>query len=128
MPLPFQHLISAQQITKEVISSVFAVADEMEKIWSSGSRSKLLEEKIVALLFYEPSSRTMLSFQAATQGLSAGMLLAQGKQMSSLDKGESIEDTIMMVARYSDLIVMRHPEAIKMLNESLDEYYGPRQN
>jgi len=110
MPLPFQHLTSAEQLTKEAVSAIFGVADEMEKIWSSGTRSKMLEEKIVALLFYEPSSRTMLSFQAATQGLSAGMILAQGREGSSLTKGESIEDTIRMVARYSDLIVMRHPQ------------------
>ena len=111
MPLPFEHLTSAQQLSKEVVADVFAVADEMEKIWSSGKRSKLLEDKIIALLFYEPSSRTMLSFQAAVQGLSAGMELAHGRQNSSMEKGESIEDTIRMVARYSDLIVMRHPEA-----------------
>jgi len=111
MPLPFEHLTSAQQLSKEVVASVFAVADDMEKIWSSGKRSKLLEDKIIALLFYEPSSRTMLSFQAAVQGLSAGMELAHGRQNSSMAKGESIEDTIRMVARYSDLIVMRHPEA-----------------
>jgi aspartate carbamoyltransferase catalytic subunit len=53
----------------------------------------------------------MLSFQAAVQGLSAGMIFAQGKESSSFSKGESIEDTIKVVARYSDLIVMRHPEA-----------------
>ena len=111
MPLPFQHLISAKQLTPEVVDSIFKVADEMEKVWSSGTRSTLLQEKIIALLFYEASSRTMLSFQAAVQGLSAGMILAQGKEGSSLIKGESIEDTIRMVARYSDLVIMRHPNA-----------------
>ena len=111
MPLPFDHLISAEQLTKEALGSIFAVADEMEQVWSGGSRSTVLQEKIIALLFYEPSSRTMLSFQAAVQGLSAGMIMAQGRAMSSLEKGESIEDTIRMVARYADLIVMRHPEA-----------------
>ncbi len=111
MPLPFQHLISAEQLTPETISAVFSVADEMDKIWTSGTRSKLLEEKIVALLFYEPSSRTMLSFQAAAQGLTAGTILAHGRQNSSMQKGETVEDTIRMVARYSDLIVMRHPDA-----------------
>lgn len=111
MPLSFQHLISSKQLTKEAVDELFSVADDMELVWSSGSRSGLLQEKVIALLFYEPSSRTMLSFQAAVQGLSGGMILAQGKEGSSISKGESIEDTIKVVARYSDLIIMRHPEA-----------------
>lgn len=111
MDLPFQHLISSRQLTKESMSELFRIADEMDEVWTSGSRTDLLKDKIVALLFYEPSSRTMLSFQAATQGLSAGMIFAQGEDGSSFKKGESIEDTIKVVARYSDIIVMRHPDA-----------------
>lgn len=111
MQLPFQHLISASQLTKDAVDELFRVADFMSEVWSSGHRSDLLHEKVVALLFYEPSSRTMLSFQAAVQGLSAGMVLAQGKEGSSLEKGETIEDTIKVVARYADLVVMRHAEA-----------------
>lgn len=111
MALPFDHLISAKQLTTGVLADLFPVADAMDDIWTSGIRSDMLNEKIVALLFYEPSSRTMLSFQAATQGLSAGMILAQGEDSSSFKKGETIEDTIRVVARYSDCIVMRHPEA-----------------
>jgi len=53
----------------------------------------------------------MLSFEAAAQRLGAGMILAQGKENSSMKKGESIEDTIQMVMGYADLIVMRHPES-----------------
>lgn len=111
MLLPFTHFISTSQLTKDSVGDIFERADFFEKVWSSGARSELLKEKIIALLFYEPSSRTMLSFQAATQGLSAGMILAQGEDASSLKKGETIEDTIRMAALYSDLIVMRHPQA-----------------
>ena len=111
MSLPFQHLTTALQLTKDVVEAVFPVVENMEKQWTQGGRSTLLEDKTIALLFYEPSSRTMLSFQAAVQGLRGGMILAQGKAMSSMSKGESIEDTIHMVSRYSDLVVMRHPEA-----------------
>lgn len=111
MQLPFKHLTSATQLTPDVVEAVFSVADEMEKMYTNDKRSDLLKDRVIALLFYEASSRTMLSFQAAVQTLGAGMILAEGKEMSSLKKGESIEDTIRMVAGYSDLVVMRHPEA-----------------
>ena len=111
MPLPFTHLISSAQLTKEVVESVFTVAEKMEEVQKKQGRTDLLKDKVVALLFYEPSSRTMLSFQSATSRLGAGIILAQGKEMSSMKKGESLEDTIRMVMSYADLIVMRHPEA-----------------
>ncbi len=111
MPLPFKHLTSSLQLTPEVAESIFKVARKMEKIMERNKRVHLLKDKVVALLFYEASSRTMLSFQAAAQRLGAGMIMAQGKDMSSMQKGETIEDTIRMVQSYSDLIVMRHPEA-----------------
>src|SRR3989344_2823067 len=111
MPLPFTHLISSAQLTKEVVESVFAVAEKMEEVQKKQGRTDLLKDKVVALLFYEPSSRTMLSFQSAASRLGAGIVLAQGREMSSMKKGESLEDTIRMVMSYADLIVMRHPEA-----------------
>jgi aspartate carbamoyltransferase len=109
--LPFQHLTSARQLTPETIEALWRVANGMEKMQREEGRTQLLKGKVIALLFYEASSRTMLSFQSAAQRLGAGMLLAQGKEWSSFQKGESVEDTIRMVAGYADLIVMRHPEA-----------------
>ncbi|HLD08254.1 MAG TPA: aspartate carbamoyltransferase [Candidatus Peribacterales bacterium] len=111
MPLPFKHLTSSLQLTPHIVESVFKVARKMETILIRKGRVHLLKDKVVALLFYEASSRTMLSFQAAVQRLGGGMILAHGKHMSSLEKGESLEDTIRMVHSYADLIVMRHPEA-----------------
>lgn len=111
MKFPFASLVSSEQLTPETIEAVFKVADQMEDIRQKKGRTDLLKDKVVALLFYEPSSRTMLSFQTAVQRLGGGMILSQGKDMSSLQKGESIEDTTAMVMRYADLIVMRHPEA-----------------
>ena len=110
MTLPFTHLTHVSQLTPETVSKIFAIADQMEEIVENDKRSELLTDCIVALLFYEPSSRTMLSFQAACKRLSAGTILAHGKAMSSMEKGENIEDTIRMVAGYSDLIVLRHPD------------------
>lgn len=71
-------------------------------------RIDLLEDKVVALLFFEPSSRTMMSFQSAATRLKAGMVFAQNASSTSFEKGESLEDLIRMVESYSDIIVMRH--------------------
>ena len=71
-------------------------------------RIDLLDDKVVALLFFEPSSRTMMSFQSAAQRLKAGMVFAQNATSTSFEKGESLEDLIRMVESYSDIIVMRH--------------------
>lgn len=111
MRLPFQHLISAEQITRDVMGDIFSVAEKMEGVIAEEGRSELLKKNVIATLFYEPSSRTMLSFQVAAQRLGGGMILAQGREMSSMKKGETIEDTIRMVTSYADLIVMRHPES-----------------
>jgi aspartate carbamoyltransferase catalytic subunit len=109
--LPFTHLLSSEQLTKEAIEAVFTVTEKMEKVRDKKGRTGLLKDKVIALLFYEPSSRTMLSFQSAATRIGSGVILAQGREMSSMKKGESIEDTIRMVMSYADLIVMRHPEA-----------------
>lgn len=106
--LSLPNLLSVRQLTPESVARLFAVSDEMDHLCRSQGRLNLLRDKVVALLFFEPSSRTMLSFQAAAARLEAGVILAQGRDMSSLKKGESIEDTIRVVAGYADLIVMRH--------------------
>ena len=107
--LPFESLISAEQLTPEIISDIIGVTNTMATNIEQHGRIDLLEDKVVALLFFEPSSRTMLSFQSAAQRLKAGMVFAQGAASTSIEKGESLEDTIRMVEAYSDIIVMRHP-------------------
>ena len=66
---------------------------------------------MIALLFFEPSSRTILSFHAAAARLGAAVIEHRGVESSSLSKGESIEDTVRVVGAYADLIVLRHEEA-----------------
>jgi len=105
---PFKSLISAKQLSPAVIEQLFPIIDDMAKQISEHGRIDLLEDKVVALLFFEPSSRTMMSFQSAAQRLKAGMVFAQNAASTSLEKGESLEDLIRMVESYSDLIVMRH--------------------
>lgn len=110
MPLLLRHLSSVEQLTPEIVLEIFRVTREMERLLSEKGRSPLLQDKMIALLFFEASTRTSLSFQAAASRLGAGIVIALGKDTTSLKKGESIEDTIRMAGGYADLIVMRHPE------------------
>ena len=109
--LPFKSLISAQQLNPQILTDIFKVADDMKKMVAEKGRCDLLADKIIALIFLEPSSRTMLSFQSAAQRLSAGIIFTQGKENTSITKGESIEDTMRMVSGYADLIAARLPDA-----------------
>lgn len=109
MPLPFQHLISTKQLTRSDTDSLMKVALEMETLHKNGG-SDLLKNKILATLFYEPSTRTRLSFETAMLRLGGDVITAEGLQFSSLYKGETIEDTMMMISQYADIIAMRHPE------------------
>ncbi len=81
----------------------------MEDVLKKGDDDRL-KGKILAALFYEPSTRTRLSFESAMLRLGGSVITADGFQFSSMYKGESIEDTIMMAGGYSDIICMRHPE------------------
>lgn len=111
MPLSFKHLTSAAQITRADADVLLATAMEMEKIVLQDGGNDLLKRKVMAVLFYEPSTRTRLSFETAMLRLGGQVVTAEGIQFSSLYKGESIEDTILMAAGYADIIAMRHPEA-----------------
>lgn len=110
MPLTFDHLTSTHQLSREDMDTILAKAAEMEAVLAQGGND-LLKGKILASLFYEPSTRTRLSFEAAMQRLGGSVISAEGIQFSSLFKGESIEDTIIMAGQYADIVVMRHPEA-----------------
>lgn len=108
--LPFKSLISSKQLTPESIKTIFDATDQMQTAVDEQGRINTLADKVVALLFFEPSSRTMLSFQTASQRLMAGNVFAQNAASTSFEKGESIEDMIRVVAGYSDIIVMRHAQ------------------
>lgn len=109
MPLPFPHLLSTKQLSRADAEEILRVANEMEKIRDKGG-SELLKNKILASLFYEPSTRTRLSFETAMHRLGGSVITTEGVQFSSLYKGETIEDTMTMVSQYADIIAMRHPE------------------
>lgn len=102
-------LISIKDLSKKEIGQILSDSAKMERLLKKGG-SNALKGKLVANLFFEPSTRTNLSFQAAAMRLGAGcMVFNHGN--SSAAKGESLADTIRVVDGYADAIVMRHPEA-----------------
>ena len=102
-----KHLISSSQLTRDSIKELFELAKDIEK--NKKKYSKSLDGKVVATLFYEPSTRTRLSFEAAIQRLGAGLISTENaREFSSAIKGETLEDTIRVVEGYVDAIVMRH--------------------
>ncbi len=109
MSLSLRHLTSTKQLSRADTDAILVTAEKMEKVLLKGG-SDLLAGKILASLFYEPSTRTRLSFETAMQRLGGQVITADGIQFSSLYKGESIEDTMMVVGQYADIIAMRHPE------------------
>lgn len=109
MPLSFQHLTSTNQLSREDVELLLVESAAMEDVLQKGGDDRL-HGKILANLFYEPSTRTHLSFAAAMHRLGGRVISTESVQFSSLYKGETIEDTIRVVGQYADLICMRHPE------------------
>lgn len=106
---PYKHIINSQQFNEEFIQKVFKLTDYMKK--HENEVGTELAHKIVALLFYQPSTRTRFSFEAAAQLLGAKTIMTESAEIfSSVAKGESLEDTIRTVNGYSDFIVLRHKE------------------
>jgi aspartate carbamoyltransferase catalytic subunit len=97
-------IISPRDFTKEEILFVLDVAEKFEEF-----REPLLPGRILAALFFEPSTRTRLSFESAMHRLGGHCLGFADKGVSSVAKGESLKDTIRVVEAYCDAIVMRHP-------------------
>lgn len=111
MKLSFKHLTSTKQLTRDDTDAVLKVSGDMEKLLEKKGGDDRLKGKVLASLFYEPSTRTRLSFETAMHRLGGDVVTADGFQFSSLYKGETVEDTIMVVGQYADIICMRHPEA-----------------
>lgn len=103
-------ILSADQFSKKDIDIVLSIVDDMKKIVIDKGATNLLYGKIMAAIFYEPSSRTFSSFVASMQRLGGGFIPLQGMGNSSAAKGETLHDTIKTFSSYSDIIVMRHPE------------------
>ena len=99
-------LISITDLTKDEILSLLRRAKEFEK----NPNQNILEGRVVGSLFFEPSTRTRLSFETAVNRLGGRVIGFSDDSTSSESKGETLKDTIMVVSNYADLIVMRHPQ------------------
>lgn len=97
-------LVSISDLSKEEIVGLLYKAAEFEK----NPNQRILQGKVVATLFFEPSTRTRLSFETAVNRLGGRVIGFSDAKTSSQSKGETLKDTIMMVSNYADVIVMRH--------------------
>ncbi len=105
-----RNVLEVRQFDRPQLDSLFTRADEMRIIAEAGGSNRL-SGKILATLFFEPSTRTRLSFESAMTRLGGSVLTAENAiETSSWAKGETIEDTARIVESYADAIVMRHPE------------------
>lgn len=110
-----KNIISASQFTKEDIENLLSKAEIFEQAVKENNVEKLLKDKIVACIFFEPSTRTRLSFETAALKLGAQVISAENAMANSSSyKGESLEDTIKMLCCYADAIVIRHPKSFAL--------------
>ena len=99
-----QNFVTISDLTKDQLLCLIRMAEEFER----HPNRELLKGKVVATLFFEPSTRTQLSFQTAANRLGARVIGFSDAKTSSTTKGETLKDTILMVSNYADIIVMRH--------------------
>ena len=110
-----KHIIESQQFDTKYIDQIFSLADKLEK-----KTDNSLKGKIMAALFYEPSTRTRFSFESAMLRLGGSIITTENaKEFSSATKGETLEDSIRVINNYVDVIVLRHYEQGASLRASL---------
>ncbi len=105
MDLKNKDIISINDFSKEELLYILKIAKQMEQ----KSKSDLLKDKILATLFFEPSTRTRLSFTSAMEQLGGKVMGFSSIATTSVKKGETLWDTIKMVQSYADVIAIRHP-------------------
>lgn len=104
-----RHVLSMRDFSREEIDSVLDLASDLEP-YAHGKRSDMLSGKILALLFFEPSTRTRMSFETAMKRLGGGVINLGPAEGSSISKGESLADTVRVIGGYADALVIRHPK------------------
>jgi aspartate carbamoyltransferase catalytic subunit len=110
---PLTHIIESQQFDRDLLEVVFRTADQMKAdLYGQRRFAKALEGRIMASLFYEPSTRTRFSFESAMLRLGGSVITTENaREFSSAAKGESLSDSTRIMNGYADVIVMRHNEA-----------------
>ncbi|MEJ2009785.1 MAG: aspartate carbamoyltransferase, partial [Acidobacteriota bacterium] len=108
--MKLHHVIEAQQFDLPTISHLFGLAEEMEQLVAQGGTVEY-QNRLMATLFYEPSTRTRFSFEAAMHRLGGRVISTENAaEFSSVAKGETLEDTVRILNGYVDVIVLRHSE------------------
>lgn len=105
------HILSVDQFEREDIELIFKVADSMEPYAQRRKVTRVLEGAILGNMFFEPSTRTRVSFGCAFNLLGGNVRETTGFESSAIAKGESLYDTARVLSGYSDVICMRHPQA-----------------
>ena len=109
-PFYGKDIISVKQFSRGDLEYIFGVAHEMSEMVARVGTFDLLKGKILANLFYEPSTRTSSSFTSAMERLGGSVIPINEVRYSSVAKGESLPDTVRTLECYADVIVLRHPE------------------
>ncbi len=105
----FRHLISIDDLSRADILYILDRAEEYEEIAMGRGMGRVLEGKLLANVFFEPSTRTRMSFEVAMKRLGGDVINMTAQEASSVAKGESLADTVRVVGKYADVIVLRHP-------------------
>lgn len=108
-PIFSKDLTNIKDLSNDNIEYIFNISEEMLQSIVNRDKLNICNGKILATLFYEPSTRTRLSFESAMIRLGGSVIGFSGIESSSVAKGESLSDTIRTVASYSDIIAIRHP-------------------
>ena len=103
-------VISVRDFGKNEIEAILDKSEEMNEVLKRGESLGTTKGKIMATLFFEPSTRTRLSFSSAMQRLGGTVINLEEIKVTSIVKGESLADTVKMAEKYSDVIVIRHPK------------------
>ncbi len=109
MGLKGRDLVSIKDLSKEEILSIIRASRKHIPVAEGKRTSNLLNGKLLALAFFEPSTRTRLSFETAMQRLGGKIITIADPSVSSVSKGETLSDTVRMLSGYADAIVIRHP-------------------
>lgn len=109
-PFHGRDIVSVKQFGRDDLSYVFQVAHEMRTVVSLVGSIDLLKGRVLANVFFEPSTRTSSSFAAAMQRLGGSVLQISSVRYSSVAKGETLSDTIRTLESYADVVVLRHPK------------------
>jgi len=98
-----------REFSREEIDSVLDLAESLEP-YARGKKSDMMAGRVLALLFFEPSTRTRMSFETAMKRLGGGVINLGPAEGSSISKGESLADTVRVIGGYADALVIRHPK------------------